>query len=104
MYLAKVIGTVVASQKVVGMDGVKLVVVQPLDERLAESGGPLVACDAVQSGPGDLVWYCSGREATAALDESYVPVDATIVGHVDEVDCPTSLPTSPTRFATGEAS
>ncbi len=60
-------------------------ILQPLDEALAPAGRALVACDAVQAGPGDLVFWIGGREAALALRESFVPVDATIVGHVEQV-------------------
>ena len=86
MYLAKVVGTVVATRKVDGLDGVRLLVVEPV----GEDGRPVdvqqVATDAVQAGPGELVYVCTGREASMALDEQFVPVDLAIVGHVDDVD------------------
>jgi ethanolamine utilization protein EutN len=85
MDLARVIGRVVATRKHEGLDGVALQWVQPLDSAGAASGAPLVACDAAQSGPGDLVFYVDGREASMALPVRFVPVDATIVGHVEEV-------------------
>jgi microcompartment protein CcmK/EutM len=43
-----------------------------------------VACDVAQSGLGDRVHVCDGREAALALTEPFVPVDATIVGHVEQ--------------------
>jgi microcompartment protein CcmK/EutM len=85
MDLARVIGRVVATRKAEGLEGVALQWIQPLDERGRPSGGSLVACDRVQSGPGDVVFYVDGREASMALPIRFVPVDATIVGHVEEV-------------------
>ncbi len=85
MYLAKVIGTVVATQKVEGLEGVKFLVVEGVDDDGKPTGMRAVATDAVQAGPGELVYVCTGREASMALDESFVPVDLSIVGHVDEV-------------------
>ena len=84
MDLARVIGRVVATRKVDGLAGVALQWIQPIDEAGRASGRSLVACDAVQSGPGDLVFFVDGREASMALPERFVPVDATIVGHVEE--------------------
>jgi len=52
MYLGRVIGRVVASQRYEGLDGVPLQIVQPLDERGASMGGSLIACSAISSGPG----------------------------------------------------
>ncbi len=55
MYLSRVVGTVVAARKYAGLEGIKLLIVQPLDHAQRPSGDPHVACDTVQAGPGDLV-------------------------------------------------
>ena len=86
MFLGKVIGTVVSTRKVESWEGVKLLLVQPLTEKLEESGEPLVACDTVQAGPGDVVFYEGGREAALGLKDWFNPSDATIMGIVDRVD------------------
>ncbi len=57
MKIGRVIGSVVATQKVDSLEGIKLLLVQPLDENLKEVGSPLVACDTVQAGYGDVVFY-----------------------------------------------
>ncbi|MGB9553720.1 MAG: EutN/CcmL family microcompartment protein, partial [bacterium] len=62
MKIGKVIGNVVTTRKVESLEGVKLLLVQPLDENLQEVGSPLVACDTVQAGPGDVVFFEGGRE------------------------------------------
>lgn len=85
MYLAKVVGTVVATIKVDGLEGVRLLVVEPVHEDGTPAGPREVATDAVTAGPGELVYVCTGREASMALDESFVPVDVSVVGHVDDV-------------------
>ncbi len=84
MFLARVIGRVVATRQLPGLLGEKLLIVQPLDEQRAVAGETLVACDAAGSGLGDVVHVCDGREATLALHEHFVPIDATIVGHVEQ--------------------
>ena len=84
MYLARVIGRVVASQRYVGIEGVPLQWIQPLDENGAAMGDALVACAVVSTGPGDLVHYVDGREAALACPETFVPVDAAIIGFVEE--------------------
>lgn len=86
MYLGRVIGTVVAEQKAAGLKGQRMLMVQPLDPDGAEVGGWQAAVDTVRAGPGDLVYLVGSREAAAALEESFVPVDAAIVGLVDQVD------------------
>lgn len=88
MNLGRVTGRVVATIRYQGLEGVKLLLLQPLDERLEKTGTPLVACDSVQAGPGDLVFWIGGREACSPLPLPFVPVDATIVGHVEQVDAP----------------
>jgi len=95
--LARVLGRVVAVERAEGLEGAKFLFVQPLDETLEPSGPALVACDVVQSGIGDLVHFVDGREAALALPERFVPVDATIVGHVEQVDHPAAKPTGKTR-------
>ena len=85
MYLGKVIGTVVAERKYEGLEGKKLLVVTPVDHRLQPTGEPHVAVDTVRAGRGDLVYLVSSREAALALDPWFVPVDAAIVGIVDDV-------------------
>jgi ethanolamine utilization protein EutN len=83
VFLARVIGRVVSTQRLPGLFGERFLIVQPVDEQFAPAGDTLVACDSVDSGPGDLVHVCDGREATLALREHFVPIDATIVGHVE---------------------
>jgi len=85
MNLGRVIGTVVSTQKVPGLDGVKFLIVQPLDENREPAGDPLVACDAQQAGPGELVTFIGGREASLPLPEPFNPSDATITSIVDEI-------------------
>lgn len=84
MYLARVTGRVVASVKYPGLEGVALQLIQPIDETGAHMGAQRVACAAIASGPGDLVQFVDGREAALACPETYVPVDAAIVGFVEE--------------------
>jgi ethanolamine utilization protein EutN len=84
MQLARVIGTVVASQKYEGLEGVKFLLVQPLDHALRAQGGPTVAADTVRAGPGELVYTVGSREAALAMDPWFVPVDLAIVGIVDD--------------------
>ncbi len=87
MQLARVTGTLVASVKAEGLEGVKFLVVQPLDRRQRPQGSPVVAADAVHmAGPGELVYVVGAREAAQALPNTFVPVDHAIVGIVDAVE------------------
>ena len=86
MYLGKVIGTCVATTKVDGLNGVRLLVVQPMNRAWEPVGSRVIAADTVQAGPGDRVFLVGSNEAAAAFKPDMVPVDAAIVGHVDSVD------------------
>jgi len=86
MQLGRVRGTLVASVRSDGLTGVKFLLVQPLDRKLEPAGDLLVCADATaQAGPRELVYFIGGREAALALPETFVPVDHTIVGIVDQV-------------------
>ena len=86
MQLGRVIGTVVATVKCGGLEGVKFLIVQPLDRHQQPEGDPVVAADALHmAGPGELVYFVGSREAAQALRETFVPVDHAIVGIVDDV-------------------
>ena len=87
MQLARVVGTVVASVNADGPEGVKFLIVQPLDRHREPEGSPVVAADAVHmAGPGELVYIVGAREAAQALPQTFVPVDHAIVGIVDAVE------------------
>jgi ethanolamine utilization protein EutN len=87
MKFARVIGTVVATRKYEDLDGVKFLVVQPLDEELKPQGQPTIAADATyQAGHGELVFMVASREGSQALPDWFVPIDLAITGIVDEVD------------------
>ncbi|MBX3056261.1 MAG: EutN/CcmL family microcompartment protein [Anaerolineae bacterium] len=87
MQLAKVIGTVVATQKYEGLEGIKFLIVQPLSKQQQPKGEPVVAADATaHAGPDTLVFIVGSREAAQALPNTFVPVDHAIVGIVDDVN------------------
>jgi ethanolamine utilization protein EutN len=85
MYLAKVIGTVVATRRYQDLEGIRFMVIQPVDKALKPKGGPKVAADSVDAGPGDLVYCVGSREASQAFEPHFIPVDDAIVGIVDIV-------------------
>jgi len=86
MQLGRVLGSVVATEKAPGLDGIRFLIVQPLDKGGRPKGETLVAADAVSmAGPGELVYFVASREAAEALPERFVPVDHAIVGIVDDV-------------------
>ena len=85
MFLGRVLGTVVASQKVDGLTGVRLYLFEPTNENLQTVGEPMVAVDTVGAREGDIVAWVASREAALACDPWFVPVDAAIVGIMDHV-------------------
>jgi len=83
VFLARVVGTVVATRKDPGLAGTKLLVIQPLRPDRTPGGKPLVAVDSVGAGAGEDVFYVRGREAALPFLPVEVPTDAAIVGIVD---------------------
>jgi microcompartment protein CcmK/EutM len=88
MQLARVIGTVVCTVKNPALDQHKLLVIQPVDASLKDTGRNLVAVDSVGAGEGELVFWCRGKEAAFPFEPVDVPTDCTIVGIVDSVNRP----------------
>jgi microcompartment protein CcmK/EutM len=87
MKFARVIGNLVATQKYRGLEGVKFLIVQPLNSQRQSDGEAYIAVDATnQAGVDELVFVITSKEAAFALPVEFVPVDAAIVGIVDDVD------------------
>ena len=85
MLFGRVHGTAVCTIKYPGTEGIKLLVVQPLNKNLKLVGALQVAADVVQAGIGDLCVMVRSREAALAMPEiTFVPVDLALVGIVDE--------------------
>jgi ethanolamine utilization protein EutN len=86
MQLARVVGSVVATRKHRALRGPALLLVQPIDGAGAGQGSPLLAVDAAQAGVGDQVLLVmEARAAATALGRRSAPVEAAIVGVVDQV-------------------
>jgi microcompartment protein CcmK/EutM len=92
MFLAKVTGSVVATQKVKSMTGHKLLIVEPLRvdpaarDRLIGLGRSFVVVDTVGAGQGEMVLIVQGSSARLTPETEKLPVDATIIGIVDSVN------------------
>ena len=86
MQFGRVHGTAICTMKAEGMQGLKLLIVQPLDKHLQPEGMLQVAVDVVQAGPGDLCVMARSREAALAMpDITFVPVDLALVGIVNDL-------------------
>ena len=87
MYAAKIIGTVVCTQKDPRMNSLKMHVVQPVNlNTFVNEGKPAVAIDAVGAGDGEFVLVVGGSSARLTDVTKDKPVDATIMAIIDYVD------------------
>jgi microcompartment protein CcmK/EutM len=86
MLFARVIGTVVSTQKDEGIENRKLLLIQPVDIEFKEKGVPVVAVDAVGAGEGELVLYASGSSARQTVITKNTPCDAVIMAIVDTIE------------------
>lgn len=83
MQLARVIGTVVCSHTNARLEGVPLLLVQPIRQDGTDVGRTLVASDAAGAGTGERVFFVRGSEAAHPFHPRVVPTDASIIGIVD---------------------
>jgi ethanolamine utilization protein EutN len=92
MFIARVTGSVVATQKVASMTGRKLLTVEPLRiepaqrDRLVGTGRSFVVVDTVGAGEGETVLIVQGSSARLTPETEKLPVDCTIIGIVDTVN------------------
>jgi ethanolamine utilization protein EutN len=87
MLFGRVKGSAICTLKYPGTEGLKLLVVQPLNKRLEPVGALQVAADVVDAGPGDLCVMVRSREAALAMPViKFVPIDLALVGVVDDLD------------------
>ena len=83
MQLGRVVGTVVVSVRNDTLEGVKLLLVQPMSSAREPVGRVIVAADSVGAGVGEEVFFVRGKEASFPFHPTEVPADAGIVGIVD---------------------
>jgi ethanolamine utilization protein EutN len=87
MLIGRVVGTVVSTQKNAKLDGAKLMLVQILSLDDQPHGAAIMAIDSVGAGVGEKVLVViEGRSAGEALGKKAAPVDAAIIGIVDDVE------------------
>jgi len=97
MQLARVIGDVVATVKDANLHSHKLLILQPMLPDLTAAGRAVVAVDWTGAGLGEHVFFVRGKEASFPFLPSEPPVDACVVGIVDEIDVPETRPESATQ-------
>ncbi len=86
MRIGRIIGTVVATRKDEKLVGTKLMITQPLDIKLLPIGEAIIAVDTVGAGMGDLVIFATSTAGRIAAKRLDAPIDAAIVGIIDEID------------------
>jgi len=86
--LGRIAGTVVSTQKLECFEGIKLLLIQPLDRDLEPKGEVVVGMDTVRAGEGDLVYYESSKEAPQALPSGqwFHPGDVAIIAIIDDIE------------------
>ena len=88
MIIAKVVGNIWATRKEESLSGMKLMIVQSIDAVTKEKRKSFVAVDQVGAGIGEMVIVSTGSSAQLAELGKHSPIDAIIVGIVDEMDVP----------------
>jgi len=88
MIVAKVVGNIWATRKEDSLQGMKLMIVQAIDAVTNDKKASFVAVDQVGAGIGDMVIVSTGSSARLAKQGRHSPIDAIIVGIVDEMDVP----------------
>ena len=86
MQLARVIGDVVATMKDANLQGLRLLLLQPIAASGEDAGRTLVAVDSVGAGVGERVFFVRGREAAFPFYPVEPPADAAVIGIVDHWD------------------
>src|SRR5438046_7478151 len=92
MFLARVTGSLVSTQKVASMTGHKLLIVEPCRvddtgrDRLVPTGRTFVVVDTLGAGLGEMVLICQGSSARLTPETEKLPIDAVVIGLVDTVD------------------
>jgi ethanolamine utilization protein EutN len=85
MQLGRVVGRLWCTVKDNNLNGQRLLVVQPVTPEMKNTGKQLVCADATGAGAGELIYWCRGKESSFPFLPDEVPVDAVIVGIIDEM-------------------
>ncbi|QEK13164.1 ethanolamine utilization protein EutN [Crassaminicella thermophila] len=92
MQIGRILGNVVATRKDERLTGYKLMIIQCLDEQKNPQGCPIIAVDTVGAGIGELVLFTKGTSARFAANKTQSPIDAAIIGIIDNIDVYKELP------------
>jgi len=86
MFLGKVIGTVWSTKKTPDLEGVRFLVVHPLDMDREPTKNVVVVADRLGAGAGETVMCAYGKAARSAIGNQDMSIEAAVVGIVDRVD------------------
>lgn len=100
MFLGKVVGTVWSTKKTPNLEGMRFLLIHPLDSTKAPKVDVVVAVDTLGAGIGETVIVAYGRAARLAVANENVSIEAAVVGIVDRMDYSGALPEELKREAT----
>lgn len=100
MFLGKVVGTVWSTKKIPNLEGLRFLLIHPLDSDKAPKLDLVVAADTLGAGVGETVIVAYGRAARLAVANENVSIEAAVVGIVDRMDYALDLPEEFRRKAT----
>ena len=86
MKFGKVIGRVISTQKVESFEGLRFLLIQPVNEELKPVGDAIVAVDTLQAAIGEIIYYETSKEASRVIEHNMNPCDAAIMGIVDDIE------------------
>ncbi|CDM66488.1 EutN/CcmL family microcompartment protein [Pyrinomonas methylaliphatogenes] len=86
MFLGKVIGTVWATKKTPDLEGVRFLVVHPLDLEREPTRNIVIVADRLGAGVGEIVMCAFGKAARSAIGNQEMAIEAAVIGIVDRVD------------------
>jgi ethanolamine utilization protein EutN len=86
MFLGKVVGTVWSTKKTPDLEGVRFLVVHPIDLDKEPTKNIVVVADRLGAGPGEVVMCAYGKAARSAIGNQEMAIEAAVVGIIDRVD------------------
>jgi len=86
MRLGRIEGKVWATIKDDKLRGIRLFILQPIDEELQATGSPVIAVDTLGAREGDIVYWVMSAEASFVVDDEGIPSEVSVVGLVDRID------------------
>lgn len=83
--IGQVIGNIWGTEKYPGLEDAKILLLQPLNSKQKPQGAPIAVVDTIGAGEGELVLYITAYEAVIPYHRDLVPIDASIIGIIDDI-------------------